>query len=362
MTVLQSKTSPDPIMPEYGFGDATSCRLVKDIVAATRKTGAVRHGAECFNYWFPQELDDEYLIVWDGFQILPGCQRDPPWKYMKMDDLLHFLLERVAEGYSFPLNPVWPVRDEGGWFEVHMQLMRSEASKGTCNAWCPQGSGIREKIEKIHERFPQGFQRIDNRSSSIEDVDPLEHADVLHFKARPAALGARARWKIMSLESIMQPFMPRPSFRPRQSVAPSGSCLATRLGTFRTMGEDSICRQNSKTLLTEDVADDQNPTSQHSAEDARPVPPPLDSASEDLESQPTRYCSTPGGLAARAEETDLQRSELVRSAASTPSWRSFQRMSEDVFQDDDVLCHAQLSVDCMLSEETHTTGAAPQHS
>jgi len=390
MNVLQSKTGPDPVMPEYGFGDATSCRLIEAIVAATRKTGAVRHGAECFNYWFPQELDDEYLVVWEGFQMLPGCQRDPPWTYMKMEDLHHFLLERIAEGYSFPLNPVWPVRD-AGWFEVHMHLMRSEAARGPCDAWYPQGSGIREKIEKIHERFPKGFQhapshtgvsdpfRTDNRSSLIEDVDPLEHADVLHFKVRPAAPWSRARWKVMSLESIMNPFTPHaplgspgPSFCPRKSVASSRSRLSTRRGTFRMLGEDLDDRHNSKTLLTEDLAEDQNSTSQHSAEDdamlqpalpshdARPVPLHLDLAPQELEWQPTitRHCSTPGGQVAQAEETDLHRSELVRSAASTPSWRSFQKMSEEVFEDED----ADALWRTLLSDETCTPGDAPQHS
>jgi len=306
MTVLQSKTGPDLAMPEYGFGDATSCWLIKAIAAATRKTGAVRHGAECFNYSFPQELDDEYLIVWEGFQMLPGCQRDPPWKYMKMDDLHHFLFERIAEGYSFPLNPVWPVRDEGGWFEVHMQLMRSEASKGPCDAWYPQGSGIREKIAKIHERFPRGFQhaqshtgiscssRIENRSYSIEDVDAREHADVLQFKFRPSGLWSRARSKVMSFESIMQIFTQRAPLR--QSVASSASGLSTRRGTVTTICEDLVDCQNSNTLLNQNSFEEENSISQHSAEDQSsasqhsaeddamppPAPPPRDAQTAPL--------------------------------------------------------------------------------
>jgi hypothetical protein len=27
--------------------------------------GVVRHGAECFNYYFPQEIDDEFLVISD---------------------------------------------------------------------------------------------------------------------------------------------------------------------------------------------------------------------------------------------------------------------------------------------------------
>ena len=67
--------------------------------------------AECFNFYFPpQELDEEFLVVWDGFS-------DPPWESRSEPELRKFLLERVQEGYTFPVNPVWPVRDPG-WFEV----------------------------------------------------------------------------------------------------------------------------------------------------------------------------------------------------------------------------------------------------
>ena len=57
-------------LPKYGFGDATSYRLCGDAVKATLSSGAVRHGAECFNFYFPQELDDEYLVVWEGLTAI----------------------------------------------------------------------------------------------------------------------------------------------------------------------------------------------------------------------------------------------------------------------------------------------------
>merc|ERR1712232_169124 len=97
-------------VPRYGFGDATSYGFIKDVVEATKDTGAVRHGAECFNYFFPQELDVEYLIVWDGFE-------GKDWDYVAEDELRVFLCDRAREGFSFPLNPVWLVRDHG-WYEV----------------------------------------------------------------------------------------------------------------------------------------------------------------------------------------------------------------------------------------------------
>ena len=40
-----------PELPEYGFGDPASCKLISNIVEETSVFGAVRHGAECFNYY-----------------------------------------------------------------------------------------------------------------------------------------------------------------------------------------------------------------------------------------------------------------------------------------------------------------------
>jgi hypothetical protein len=50
-----------------GFGDATTSNWFEKAVRWTAATGAVRHGADCFNYMFAGELDDSYLVTWDGF-------------------------------------------------------------------------------------------------------------------------------------------------------------------------------------------------------------------------------------------------------------------------------------------------------
>lgn len=62
-----------PEMPRFGFGDPKSYSIMKSAVSHLKDTGAVRHGAECFNYYFPQDLDDEYLVIADG---LPN---NMPW-------------------------------------------------------------------------------------------------------------------------------------------------------------------------------------------------------------------------------------------------------------------------------------------
>lgn len=159
-TLAQSGMKID--FPRCGFGDAASYALTEEIVDATKETGAVRHGAECFNFFFPQELDTKYLVVWHGFP-------NQPWEYRSEPDLRAFLIERANEGFAFPLNPVWPVRDPG-WFEVHRALRGPGRDQDSLNAWYPPESGIIDKLEAIHDQFPDGFAV--NPSASVHVSEP----------------------------------------------------------------------------------------------------------------------------------------------------------------------------------------------
>jgi len=143
-----------PKFPKYGYGDPTSYRLIGDIVAETSPCGAVRHGAECCNFYFPQDLDDQYLVIWQKFP-------DKPWDYKGEDGVRKFLLDRAAEGYAFPLNPVWPIRDKG-WMEVLDALESNPASKICLQAWFPPEVKIIERIKQMHMDHPLGFRIVDN--------------------------------------------------------------------------------------------------------------------------------------------------------------------------------------------------------
>jgi len=137
-----------PEIPKFGFGDATSCRIVEDLVKSTNFCGAIRHGAECFNWYFPQELDTEFLVVWDGFNGgSPGGAN--PWKYLPENELRGFLTERIAENYCFPMNPAWVVRDLG-WYDVLQAQRNNPACEAAVASWYPPASGILEKIDEIH--------------------------------------------------------------------------------------------------------------------------------------------------------------------------------------------------------------------
>lgn len=177
-----------PKIPKYGFGDATSYRIVNDIIDVTSSCGAVRHGAECFNYYFPQELDDEYLVIWEGF-----C--NPAWAYMTEPELREFLVERVAEGYIFPLNPVWAVRDPE-WYPVFQALRNSSAAQTSLTCWFPPA--IMEMIDSLHADVPGGYvesQPLLKSSQSIcTNAMDLRGSDICSFAEAQVRRVYKKRW------------------------------------------------------------------------------------------------------------------------------------------------------------------------
>lgn len=138
-------------MPPFGFGDPTSYALIEAAVNRSKKTnGAVRHGPECFNYFFPQDLDSNLLI------IFPGEQR---WKYVSISELQHILIDKIREGFTVPLNPKWILCDPG-WIDVFIELLKSKrpSVQRSINMWFPPKSGLRERIIEICKRHPEGFR------------------------------------------------------------------------------------------------------------------------------------------------------------------------------------------------------------
>lgn len=157
----------------YGFGDKTSIELITGVVQATATCGAVRHGPECFNFHFPQELDDEFLVVWKEF-------KDKPWQYFGEEGLRTFLLERIKDGYAFPINPVWAVRDKG-WYAVLEALRSSPEGKKVLPFWYPEFSKVNDKIDLLHKEFPACFvqeaaeeKRETKKQASTRSSEPIE--------------------------------------------------------------------------------------------------------------------------------------------------------------------------------------------
>ena len=197
--------SPDVTkLPKYGFGDETSYNLIGQIVDAMSACGAVRHGAECFNFYFPQELDPDFLVVWDGFA------ESPPWRTFKEPDLRPFLLERAKEGYSFPINPVWPVRDKG-WLEVLQALQATEEASANLKSWFPPESGVLERIVGLQKQYPDGFVVNENhhvaRTKSVmaqfQSANDHDALDVANFADLEVKRETQARWRRIRMQMKM---------------------------------------------------------------------------------------------------------------------------------------------------------------
>jgi len=170
LNVMKHQKKHHP-MPRYGYGDPKSYAIMKYAVQRLEEFGAVRHGAECFNFYFPQELDDEFLVIGGN---LGGAK----YKYMKLTELQDFLLGTIDLGFTFPLNPKWTLCDEG-WKAIWNKLTDSVHPNVqlSINAWYPPGSGLKERIESIHQKYPEGFQSdLSGRKKGTQAWDEAEIA------------------------------------------------------------------------------------------------------------------------------------------------------------------------------------------
>jgi len=177
-----------PTMPKYGFGDPTSYSMIEASVKRSAKScGAVRHGAECFNYFFPQELDEHFLVVFPGNQM---------WKYVSAKELQIILSEKIREGYTFPLNPKWLLCDPG-WISLFKQLLLSNepSVQHSIDLWFPRDSGLRERILDICKRFPNGFESIDDSISHSSCIAEQEYDRYLVLQRAKRKMTSFIYWK-----------------------------------------------------------------------------------------------------------------------------------------------------------------------
>jgi len=150
---IDHKNMNIPVCPNYGYGDPKSYSIMEAAAKRLLDSGAVRHGSECFNYGFPQEIDDHFLLISDTLHPVP-------WKYVSVTELQDLLVQKINEGFVFPLNPKWILCDPG-WKRVYDALMASNAlyADMSLDVWFPRYSGIRKKIDSLYTKFPNGFQR-----------------------------------------------------------------------------------------------------------------------------------------------------------------------------------------------------------
>jgi hypothetical protein len=160
----QANAGVHPNIPRFGFGDPKSIGIIKTLTKRLSDNGAVRHGSESFNYYFPQELDEELLVIYDGHN--PN-QNDLKWEYVDVAGLQKILSDKIDEGFTFPLNPKWILCDPG-WSDIYQKLLSSNQRnvQESLDVWFPPESGIKSHIERICKNHPEGFQR--KRMSTVE--------------------------------------------------------------------------------------------------------------------------------------------------------------------------------------------------
>ena len=116
-----------------------------------------------------QELDDEFFVVWDGFTKYWG-NNHVPWDYVGREGLRSFLMARLTEGYSFPLNPKWILCDDG-FRDLFAALQASPHAQESLNVWLPPDSGLREQLSSLVENYPNGFQPVQVEGQVLECLD-----------------------------------------------------------------------------------------------------------------------------------------------------------------------------------------------
>ena len=164
-----SGDEPSQEMPKFGYADPRSYKIMTGAVNRLKSKGAVRHGPECFNYCFPQDLGDQYLVVSDTFQGVP-------WRYVNSEGLIDILSAKVEEGFTFPLNPKWVLCDQG-WKKVYDKLLASQKAnvQESMAIWYPDT--IRKCLEEISTKYPGGFVDtcVGDQSSGVQtDLAMLE--------------------------------------------------------------------------------------------------------------------------------------------------------------------------------------------
>jgi len=131
--------------------------------------------------------------------------------YVDQDELKDILKMKIQDGYTFPLNPKWILCDPG-WREVYDQLMASTKPnvQKSLQCWYPLESGIRELIEKVSTKYPDGFHRLEDvnernnghhhrQSTRLSYVDGTAAMDLAEQRLNSYLICQRARPRLKSI-------------------------------------------------------------------------------------------------------------------------------------------------------------------
>jgi len=251
-SMMTPKAKAAVAMPKYGFGDPKSYAIMKFAVQRLEDFGAVRHGAECFNFYFPQELDDEFLVIGGN---LGGAK----YKYMKLKELQDFLSGCIDLGFTFPLNPKWVLCDDQGWKALWDKLTGSchPNVQLSINAWYPPGSELRERIEEISKKYPQGFQS--DLSGRKKGTQAWDEAEIALDRYQRIQRAKRKLWVVLCWISVVQQSQKKVNAR-RESGQTSSANVENEI-------QEATLAQNGEALSAQDEADIQTTSKRVSFED-----------------------------------------------------------------------------------------------
>eukprot|EP00594_Rhizosolenia_setigera_P001024 CAMPEP_0178944046 /NCGR_PEP_ID=MMETSP0789-20121207/2925_1 /TAXON_ID=3005 /ORGANISM="Rhizosolenia setigera, Strain CCMP 1694" /LENGTH=649 /DNA_ID=CAMNT_0020623709 /DNA_START=36 /DNA_END=1982 /DNA_ORIENTATION=- len=189
-----------PKIPEHGFGDPISVDMIKYAVDELlfMASGPVRHGPECFNYYFPQAMDNYFLVMSrDQFGT------DVPYKYMTEAELRDFLLDQIKMGFTFPMNPKW-ILTHPGWRDVWNALSSSKHPhvQESLGIWFP--GEIRERLEKLCKEYKPPPQIDGNPNTSSEESQFLQNVDLAMLELRRHIVLKRAKMKLRGVLMFMR--------------------------------------------------------------------------------------------------------------------------------------------------------------
>lgn len=117
--------------------------------------------------------------------------------------LANFIDFLFSSLHSFPLNPKWVLCDKG-WKAIWNKLTASTQRNVdlSIDAWYPPKSGLRERIESIHEQYPEGFQS--DVSGKKKGTQAWDEAEIALDRYQRIQRAKRKLWVVLCWISVVQ--------------------------------------------------------------------------------------------------------------------------------------------------------------
>jgi hypothetical protein len=117
--------------------------------------------------------------------------------------LANFIDFLFSSLHSFPLNPKWVLCDKG-WKAIWDKLTASTQRNVdlSIDAWYPPKSGLRERIESIHEQYPEGFQS--DVSGKKKGTQAWDEAEIALDRYQRIQRAKRKLWVVLCWISVVQ--------------------------------------------------------------------------------------------------------------------------------------------------------------